>query len=68
MALKPWIYWLIIRLRIPTHCRARRTRLIDLHSRIRRARFDADTEALDVLTAELYRVLDIYNPQRKAQR
>lgn len=45
-----------------------RNRLIDLRSRIRRARFDADTEALDVLTAELDRVLDIYNQQRKAQR
>lgn len=43
-----------------------RNRLIDLRSRIRRARFDADKEALDVLTAELDRVLDIYNQQRKA--
>lgn len=45
-----------------------RNRLIDLRSRIRRARFDADTDTLDVLTAELDRVLDIYNQQRKAQR
>ncbi|WP_155951754.1 hypothetical protein [Rhodococcus aetherivorans] len=43
-----------------------RNRLIDLRSRIRRARFDADTDTLDVLTAELDRVLDIYNQQRKA--
>ena len=43
-----------------------RNRLIDLRSRIRRARFDADTDTLDVLNAELDRVLDIYNQQRKA--
>lgn len=45
-----------------------RNRLKDLHSRILRARFDGDTEALDVLNAELDRVLDSYNQERKAQR
>ncbi|MCZ4649499.1 hypothetical protein O4106_22000 [Rhodococcus pyridinivorans] len=44
-----------------------RNRFADLNARLRRARFNNDTEAILVIEAELDRILDAYNSQTGGQ-